>query len=93
MISAEHADPEQDKQPADRASAGRSHEAGVALAETVAIPQLNESNSDSNVSGFSRSVMSTAAIATVTRMPSAARGRTGGRAGRRPGGGATPRGG
>ena len=37
---------------------------------TVAIPQLNESNSDSRVGGFSSSVISTAAIATMPMIPS-----------------------
>ena len=37
---------------------------------TVAKPQLNESNTDSTVSGFSRTVMSSAAIATKARIPS-----------------------
>ena len=37
---------------------------------TVAIPQLNESNNDSNVGGFSRTVMRIAAIATMMTMPS-----------------------
>ena len=36
---------------------------------TVAIPQLNESNRDSTVSGFSRIVMSTAPIRTKITIP------------------------
>ena len=38
---------------------------------TVAIPQLNESNSDSSVNCFSNRVISTAATATKAMMPSA----------------------
>ena len=36
---------------------------------TVAMPQLNESKTDSNVHGFSTSVISTAATSTTTTMP------------------------
>ena len=38
---------------------------------TVANPQLNESKSDSNVTGFSSSVMAIAAMMTTMTMPSA----------------------